>query len=153
MESINLDNSVTENNFPLKGYAKGLIWAGFIGLILTVIFWFFGKGLADDGMSGSIFENYVPLLVFYYTVNSLLVLLAGALLIYRKKIGVFVLLLVFISIFGSLFIVDGGTNLFLWTTASSIWAIQTGAPLGVLFFLGSVVVNTLRVGQWFKTTS
>lgn len=150
MENIETNNVATDSNFPLKGYAKGLIWAGFIGLILTVIFWFYGKGLANDGMSGTIFEHYIPTLVIYYTINSLLVLLSGVLLVHRKKIGIFAFIIVCLSVFGSLYIADSGTNLFLWTVVSSLWAIQTGAPIGVLFFLGTIIANLAKIRLWFK---
>ncbi len=153
MENNELNSAVVKEVFPLRGYAKGLIWAGFVGLILTVIFWFFGKDMANDGLSGAVFENYVPELILYYTANSLLVLLSGVLLLKRLRFGIYIFLLAFVSVFGSLYIADGGTNLFLWTVTSSMFAIVTGAPLGTLFFIGTLVVNIFKIKMWFKLTS
>lgn len=150
MENSNL---LQTDNFKESGlgvYAKSLIFAGVIGFILTVIFWFYGKDLATDGTSGAIFEKHVPELVLYYSINSFLVLISGIFLLNRLKIGIAILVIVFVSVFGSLFIVDRGTNLFLWTVTSSIWVFYTGAPIGVLFFLGTLSANMFRVGKWIK---
>lgn len=157
MENIeNNIQSVPQNinpEFNYKSYGNGLFWAGIVGVVLTGIFYFFGKKLATDGLSGPYWENYVLVLVVYYLINSLLVIWAGRLLKNLNRTGIYILVLATISILGSLFIIDSGTNLFFYTIASSLFAIMTGAPVGVLFFLGSITVNLLKIRKWFKITT
>jgi glucose dehydrogenase len=124
--------------------------AGFVGVGLTALFFWMGHGMATDGMSGRIWENYIFELTFYYLINSLLILFAGALLIRRKQLGIAPLVIAFLSILASFLWNDGEINLFMWTVTSSMFL--PGAQLATIYFLSAILVNVFRIPKWIKTT-
>ncbi len=145
-------NNIEPKNKSLKPYAIILIIAGVVGFMLTIIFWLLFKDRGTSGVNSLIFLNHIPILISYYMTNSLLVFLSGIFLLNKKKLGVFILILVLILVFGSLLITDKETNLFLWTTKISLLTYIPYISIGVLFFLGSLVINIFKIKKWFEIT-
>lgn len=145
-----MDQDTNTITFPLKSHAIGLKWAGYIGLILTGVFFLVAHDMGNDGLTGRIWEDYIFELTWYYAINSLLILLAGYLLVNRQKLGLLFLFLAFLSIIASFWWSDGDINLFMWTISGTM--IIPGAQLGALYFLSAIGVNVLRIPWWFKAT-
>ena len=135
-----------KKEFNYRRYAKFLIIGGIVGGGLTIIFtWMLP---VFSGLTLPWLYSSRELLIGYYAINSFLVFASGVALSKRKPIGLVLLLLVFFSIFASIAVVEVGTNLFIYTVTISLFAIPFGAPLGVLIFLGSVVINIFKLRQW-----
>lgn len=153
---MNNNNNSTEETlgFNFRSYAKGLIWAGVVGMILSALVSVFliGNHSWDEFIIVNS-QKQTNFILAYYWINTILVLISGFLLFSRKKIGIFILLIVFISIISSLFIpFNEFSSLFVFTVSSSLFFLVVGAPLGVIFFLGAVMVNVFRIRKWDQIT-
>jgi len=137
-----------------KQYANGLIVAGGVWLLLTILF-FLNVNQSELVVR---WKDHVWLITTYYTINSVLTLLAGIFLKRLNKIGLLFLIITSLVALSSFFIVDEMWNLFVWSVFAPFYLLILffAFPpllilcLGGIFFVGSMFVNLLRIWKRFK---
>ncbi len=144
-----INNQAIDENFYMKPYATALCWAGIIGFAYSLLF----LGMDTDSFDEFIvFPNgYASILFSYYIFNSFLVLSSGLLLRSKNKIGIFTLMLVFVSVFGSLLIPSGHDlhGIFLTTIVTPTIFFGIGI-IGPIFFVSTILINIFRIKHWWR---
>jgi hypothetical protein len=150
-------NAVSMVQFNYKKYSMFLVYAGIIGLTLSLIYMNMPKSFnfvdyVSKERTGLNTNSY------YYLINSFLLLFSGIFLRYKNKIGLALFILATFTIFTGLFIVAEseapysiGNNLFIKTILISILGAfgTIGATFfGMIFFLYFWFVNLLKIKDW-----